>query len=465
MGFANLRSYWNLCWIIIYILLLTLFLWLYPNNLYPLVEREVYGSVLVVYIIIGAGLIYALLNKKLYIFEPLVLVSLMYLAIFVFMPIHDILNHYTTQFGKYIMNGGVRANIIVAISYVAFFVCYYFKKESYRLKIKKRRVNNWHLAREVIKVSLLIWIISFVLYVYYTVSNRGLDLNYIFSLGFYGMQSDELTASSPLAFLNKFGNALAIPYLYICIFSKSKLLKCILLLLTMIVYFINGSRYVMIIFLAGPIIYHYIKRKRSPKIIYTIILLVFLLFSCAFIASMRHEMRAGEGSSAYNNFTIDNMFDPFYSNFTLYKTFYGVVETFPDVHQYQLGRGMILGTLILFIPRAIWPEKPREAICDYIEWSINKRAQISGLAYNNIGEYYVEFGVLGCIFFMGVLGYGCRKMKRLYDSPNRTVNTLILYSVLLPCLFAIINGGWTPMNFYTILFCIFPWFILKRFLN
>ena len=465
MGIVGLRSCWISCWIMIYVLLLIIFFWLFPNDLYPMIERKVYGSIIVVYVIIGGGLIYAVLNKSVYVFEPIVLISLMYLAIFVFMPIHDILNHYTTQYGKYIMNGGVRANIIVAISYIAFFICYYFKQEVYRLKKKKQRIDSWYLKKKVVRIALVIWLISFILYIYYTVSNRGLSLDYISSLRFYIMQDDTLTASSPLAFLNKFGNSLAIPYLYICVFSKSKFLKLVVLLLTLIVYFINGSRYVMIIFLAGPIIYRYIKRKQSPKILYTIVLLVFLLFSCAFIASMRHGMRAGEGSSAYDSFTTNDIFDPFYSNFTLYKTFYGVVETFPDKHQYQLGRGMILGTLILFIPRALWPEKPREAICDYIEWSINKRAQISGLAYNNIGEYYVEFGVLGCVFFMGLLGYGCRKMKRLYASPNKTVNTLILYSVLLPCLFAIINAGWTPMNFYTILFCIFPWFILKRFLN
>lgn len=440
-------------------------IYLYPDCNFPDVEKQTYITITFLYCVIGICMLYAYWTKGVYFFEPIVLITAMYLAIFVFMPIHDIHTKDTLQFGKYVMGGGVKATIIVTISYLSLFICYYYKNEIYGNVIieQKKSCVAFLKAKSIVKAAVVIWFVSFLLYTFYTVSTRGLSLTYIFTLGFSGMQSDSLLATSPLAFLNKFGNALAIPYLYIYIFSKNKILKIIIFTLTMIVYFINGSRYIMIIFLAGPIIYHYTKKNASPSIYRILIALFILLLGCAFIASMRTGMRTGQGSSAYNQFTIDNIFDPFYSNFTLYKTFYGAVEAFPREHPYQLGRGMIIGTIILFIPRALWAAKPSEAIGDYIEWSINKRARISGLAYNNIGEYYVEFGIIGCIVFMGLLGWACRKMKRLYENPQKDVNSLVLYSALYPCVFSIINAGWTPMNFYSILFTIFPWCIIKKY--
>lgn len=451
-----------LFWIVFIVICLN-----FPNNSYNKVERETYKTIIFSYVIFGILLMHSIVIKKAYIFEPIILITAMYMAVFIFMPIHDILAHDTLQHGKYVMDGGVKATIIVTISYVFLYI-FYNNKIVFNKKIKKvidnkdksnnnLKINN---REKVVHVSLIIWGVCYSLFLLYLITYRGLNLKYILSAGLTGSFNENLITSSPLAFLGKFGNCLAVPWVYICVYDRNRLKKIVIGILTMIAYFVNGSRYIMIIFLAGPIVYYYTKKKKSPSIITISIVLFVLLISCAFIAVVRNGVRSG-ASIDFSSFTINDIFFPFYSNFTLYKTFYGTVQVFPSIHPYQLGRGMFLGTLILFIPRAIWPNKPEEAIKDYIEWSINFRARESGLAYNNIGEYYVEFGIIGCIFFMSLLGYICGKIKLLYESKNRNINSLILYSALYPQIFAIINAGWTPANFYTIVFTILPWFFIK----
>lgn len=441
----------------------------YPNSIaYGSLERQTYLAIIFAYIVIGGCLTHAVCIRNMYFFEPILLISAMYLAVFVFMPIHDILANDTLQFGKYVMGGGVKATVILTVSYFALYIGY-----SYKLKIRNDR-SNFKIIKfleipdnkiKIVEfVSTIIWIVSIVLYIIYIVTTRGLSLRYILTAGLSGEYNAELTMSSPLAFLNKFGNSLAVPFLYIWIFSDNKAKKIFILVFTLIIYFVNGSRYIMIIFLAGPLVYHYIKKKKSPSIFTVSLLLCILLITCAFIAVVRVGVRAGN-SFDFSSFTLDDLFNPFYSNFTLYKTFYGVVEVFPKEYPYQLGRGMIFGTLILMIPRAIWHGKPQEAIVDYIKWGINVRASESGLAYNNIGEYYVEFGIIGCIFFMLLFGVVCRRMKDWYNSENRTTTSLVLYSVTYPLIFALINAGWTPANFYTVLFTVLPWFIVNQFLH
>lgn len=453
----------------VYMVLFIIIIALYPSAaIYGEYERQTYISIVIAYLVIGGCLTYSITVKNMYFFEPILLITAMYLAVFVFMPIHDILAQDTLQFGKYIMAGGVKATIIVTISYVALFIGYNYKirfnsSVSNYIIVKCNEIEE-HDKKMVELISTIIWGSCIALYIVYIITNRGLSLKYILTAGLSGGYNEGLVMSSPLAFLNKFGNALAVPFLYICVLSKNKGKKIFILVFTLIVYFVNGSRYIMIIFLAGPVIYKYIKNKKEPSAYKVALALTILLIACAFIAVVRGGVRTGT-SINWSSFTLDDIFNPFYSNFTLYKTFYGAVETFPAEHPFQLGRGMILGTLILMIPRAIWPGKPQEAIVEYIRWSINERASESGLAYNNIGEYYVEFGIIGCIFFMFIFGVVCRRMKEWYLSEVRTTSSLVLYSTTYPLIFALINAGWTPANFYTVLFTIMPWVIINNYIK
>lgn len=117
---------------------------------------------------------------------------------------------------------------------------------------------------------------------------------------------------------------------------------------------------------------------------------------------------------------------------------------------------MILYSLILLIPRAIWPGKPLPQIYDIVGATYGNQAVINGVAYPNLGEYYVEFGVVGIIVCMFILGLFCRYARNLYVKRQGLSLSLVLYSLVYGALFQIIIRGYMPQNFTMMLFLLAP---------
>ena len=81
---------------------------------------------------------------------------------------------------------------------------------------------------------------------------------------------------------------------------------------------------------------------------------------------------------------------------------------------------------------------------------------INGVAYPNLGEYYVEFGVVGIIMCMFILGLFCRYARNLYVKRQGLSLSLVLYSLVYGALFQIIIRGYMPQNFTMMLFLLAP---------
>ena len=81
---------------------------------------------------------------------------------------------------------------------------------------------------------------------------------------------------------------------------------------------------------------------------------------------------------------------------------------------------------------------------------------INGVAYPNLGEYYVEFGVVGIIVCMFILGLFCRYARNLYVKRQGLSLSLVLYSLVYGALFQIIIRGYMPQNFTMMLFLLAP---------
>ena len=132
----------------------------------------------------------------------------------------------------------------------------------------------------------------------------------------------------------------------------------------------------------------------------------------------------------------------------------------PEKHPYTYGATMIVYTLVLIIPRAIWPGKPIPMMKEVVEAVQGATVLKAGAAFPNLGEFYMEFGAIGCVVCMWIFGVLSRKLKILYEDPDNT-NDVILYCTLLPAYMQLIARGYTPSNVYLILFLALPYLVHK----
>lgn len=95
-------------------------------------------------------------------------------------------------------------------------------------------------------------------------------------------------------------------------------------------------------------------------------------------------------------------------------------------------------------------------VYDIVNVTYGNQAVLNGVAYPNLGEYYVEFGVIGIIVCMFVLGLLCRYARNLYVKRQGLSLALVFYSLIYGALFQIIIRGYMPQNFTMMLFLLTP---------
>ncbi len=172
----------------------------------------------------------------------------------------------------------------------------------------------------------------------------------------------------------------------------------------------------------------------------------------------------GKGFSS-EGFTADYIFEKtIFGNFGIYKSYYAVIKTVPDVLPYMYLYVIVIYTLVLAIPRIIWPGKPNNPINDPQLYGINEDAYYGGYAYPNLGEYYYAFGTIGIIIFMGISGYLLANIETKYRFKVIISLDYIIYSILVPATFQVVTRGYTPGNFYLFVALFIPCWCLKRFI-
>ena len=206
----------------------------------------------------------------------------------------------------------------------------------------------------------------------------------------------------------------------------------------------------------------YITKEKRPKGIHVIVTFSLIAFMIGFVGLIRNGVRAGAGINSMDVFSLQTIIDAIFGNFEIFKTYYGIILHIPSEMDFTLGQQMLLYTLIMLIPRVLWPSKPEPIIRQVNTIAVSAYANIAGTAYPYVGEFYQEFGLLGIIFFSAALGHYLGKLKN-YMYRN-DIHSVVLYSSLYPLILQVLIRGYTPSNFYMLLFVILP-VILTKSLN
>lgn len=410
--------------------------------------------------------IYAKVTFDLNIFEPVTMITLIYEGIFVVKPIIDLRAHTMYEHGLSVISGGPKATALFMIGYSVFWCSYYMKHRT--LNINRKPIIYLNNRENIVNLPALygLWLVVYSLCIYCMLT-QGLSLKYIFSFGSEGVRLiDE--SNTALLFLSNFGITLITLWLMILIYSKNGVMKVCTTMLCIVYILMRNARWLMLVFIISPVTFYFLKRKKQPRLIWVVLISAAGLTVFAWMQANRSILAAGGAMQGwgYKGFTLETLLAPLESDLSTYRTFYSMVERYPSQYSYLMGK-TFLYSLILFIPRAIWPGKPDNPVRDMIENSLNKKARVSGTAVANIGEFYANFGLLGIVVFMYLLGWIAASLKKNMfhnDDEELTQNETdrqIAYSILFPLLFQWIARGNFSGNLYLTVFALLP-FIVKR---
>lgn len=430
--------------------------------LMPLNENTIYYStVLLAYAFAVFVIGFILAKRKIYMFEPLVMVSLLYFFIMIIRPLQDMITGDILTDGVYTYDGCIKGTLVFCISFFSFIVGYELKNRKKNPGVgSESQVKNIRIGKQELVICLVIWTFSYLMVLLYLFS-QGKDLIYILSFGLFGNVNDALY-NSKFKFLAQFSFSAIAPWFIYLVYGKKKIIKIVLSVLTVNLFLIRGTRIVLLGVLLVPVIYHYIKNGKVPKITTIVMIGVSILILFSIIQYSRYSMRHGYGMDAVQTYTLQSVFNVFNADFTTYKQLYGVVVQYPARHEYTYGRQMFLFTITQFIPRAIWPTKPDGVLFEVLSNSVTERVALTGVAFPNFGEYYYEFGIVGCVVFQFILGRLFSEATRLYSRKNISSMDIIQYAILYVVMFNTIIRCNTSSAVFNYLFGIAPIFLIKK---
>lgn len=417
-----------------------------------------YGILLLAYFIDGGITFFMWSSGKIKFFDPFTIISFLYMMIFIIYPMYDYTQLNVYKSGIDTSSGCIKGTIIFMVSYLFFCIGYSFSnvkdKGHHYFKIIERLSSS-----EMTSIALICWIISFAGAMSGQMS-RGFSWNFILSLGAVG-QDDILVNSSSggLLFLLMLIPTMIVSEVMILNYSKSPLLKMVTFILTFVFLFMRGGRMLMIDLVAAPAILWYLKRKQSPsaRTVCTAFAAAIVLFAVLQVARIDISQGQDFRANLMNNiFSLETYMSVFDSDFSTYKVYYGIVNTFPDQYDFLYGRGMIGYTIALIVPRALWPDKPDAPEREVVYDAMGQEAMDNGNAYPNIGIFYSEFGILGTVILMFLYGVIMSKSRKLYKIESESA--LILYACLWPFCFQLTTRSFSNAV-YTLLFGFLPIFI------
>lgn len=420
--------------------------------------RESYFAFMVAGLYFSASILLANARRRIYLFEPYVMVTAVYMLVYFFAPLLMFSIGETARYGVDVAKYGMAGTLLVVLGHIAFSFGYFVRGKSGGDKTKAP-LYQAPVHRELLaKGAHIIWMVSAFLVIFYHIG-RGFSLEYILSGGLAGA-SDAGISEGRLQFLSYFSYSMISAWLAAACFGHNKVFKLASYVLTIILVFFGGTRAAILIPLLSPFVLSYLKRKKAPSLLAIGLAALCLIVLFAVMQVARVGIRTGSGFSIVGE-TLVSLFEPFRAEIDDFKAFYAVLGVVPAKHDYLLGSTMIGYSLVILIPRALWPGKPYPETYEIVRLAFGDYAVKAGVAYPALAEYYVEFGTVGVVVCMLICGILCRRMKRLYLRADGVSLSMLMYSVLLPALFQFVIRGYMPQNFTMVLFLIAPLIILR----
>lgn len=402
-------------------------------------------------------------SKKIDFFHPYHIFFVFYICIFFITPLILINEQRTTCVGKDIMGGCIPGTIFTILALFSYSIGYVHTKNKNN-HLKALSISKANPKRILLHTYLLLSILLVISLA--IIASSGKSLSYILTLGQGTYKVQEQNILSTAGFLNNLLFCLLVPWFILCIYEKKKWILFFFTYLILAIYFSFGFRFITYIMIIGFSIIYFRKRNKTPSIKYIIIMICSLLMFSVILGNVRDSMRVGEKQN-FNGFNESNIAYTLESNFNIYQTYYGVIDKYfhdtSDEFHFYYGRITIIDPISIWIPRLLWPEKPTtaplgESMAKCISPDVIYKVMMSS---PNLTEYYLDFGIIGIIFFSYLIGFISKKMLSFYNSDS--VLKIIFYSLYCGFMIQVINRGYTAMLGTLFVFLIIPLFTYKKY--
>lgn len=419
------------------------------------------GAVFSVLVLVKYG------RSGIYLFEPFTIITLVMVLVYLVAPIFQFAAGSTARYGVDVVDYCVPASSLVMLGYFTFFLGYEFPLGRKRNRQHRAGVGftepQGPLAEKLGRWCYWIWAGAYLLNLFYYL-RKGFNLVYIITGGLSGAETNDFLAEESLAFLAYSKFLLLGAWIVIYAYGENKAIKVVLYALTLLCMLLGGGRATLLIGILAPVVLYFARNKKSPKGSSVIIALLALIALFAFMQVARTGIRTGSGIDMAG-VSLDELLNPFYAEIDDFKSFYALLGTVPSKHDFLYGSQMIGYSLVLLVPRAIFPAKPYPSIYDLVYLSLGDQAVLNGNAYPAIGEYYVEFGIVGVVVCMWLLGVISRRLTGCYLYSKGKSLAMLAYAIVYPSLFSFVIRGYMPQNFTMVLFLLMPLVVCRLLQN
>lgn len=409
-----------------------------------------------------------LYNKgKTDIFSPIVFVSAIYILMFFITPMYDIYVGETSVFGVTdLFNYGVKGSLVAFLGFWSFILFYLLKYQPINFTEKDEFAYELpvSLKQNIEHLVLFAWTVDLCLGIFIVAITQGSSISYILSFGLIGNSTAFETTTTTLGFIGQFTRSIVTLYLIYFSVSNNKIGKIVLFILTAGLETINGFRYMIVILVFSLFLFHHMKEKKKISGLTLVGIVALLAIVVGVVGYTRNSVRTGFGIQM-SGFTIQSILDAVLGNFRIYKSYYSVIKAVPAMTNYIYFDQILIYTLVMAIPRAIWPGKPLNPGTEAQLYGMNAIAVASGFAYPCLGEYYYGFGTIGVIVFMGMLGAWQAKNSNKYRRNAVTELDFVIYCISVPLMLQLLIRGYTPSNFYLILSLFIPYWIFNSYIR
>jgi oligosaccharide repeat unit polymerase len=389
------------------------------------------------------------------VFEPINIIALTYIQIFVVAPWVWLVQGRTSWFGYPAIHNLQKASLLFLVGYLAFFWGYCIHS-----KYKLNKTVNVHFLDEtcrrlVVKMAIFVMTVALAGSVFNSYIS-GKNLLFTLTLGrVTGEGSIDFQAdiSAKLLFVTMFINLLIPAFMLLYAFQKkNRWLLGPVFVLILLFNLASGFRYRVLLLVFAPLLYNFLKNNKRPKLLSIAVFIVIAFAIVTVIGAWRTGIRTGSEFTTLNSSVL---LDAYMPNVEIFFPFYRILDVIPQSYPYTLGRGYLY-VFTITVPRTLWPEKPYPPMQDILTLAFGRQGMLSGPAYPNIGEFYIEFGLIGILVGMLIFGYFARWTASLYKNTDRSVFSKIGYSILFPYFLQIVCRGYFPQIFLESLFTFGP---------
>ena len=414
-----------------------------------------FACVCILALFISITLYKSFTSKSYYEFwSPLTFVCLVYLYYVIVNPINFALQGRVDFLGLNLISAADSAWLGAFLSFFSL----WFGFRIYHKKISKTSLFNFQLpSSKLPKAGLILFGLGLAFWVY----TRGFQLNV------FAVDNDRefVTGGLSMYFVNGISFFIAAVSFLFLNYLKRRNTKYFLwfiipLLLVIITYLTQGSRFRLVYLVIALATVFYLYRKRRPNPI------LWLGFGIGFyllmgVIEVTRNYSRGLDLTKLEQYSVEDISNNASNESRVFFFSGEVINTVSDTNSYIYFEP-VYTAILMPIPRVFFPWKPDAEYLNDIQLQI-LGTDATGAAFLNYAEYYYAFGWFGILFFSFIMGVLLKYFWCNYLQNKENLLAIVSLGLINGLVYVLISRGYMAQQFFSYMyFIVIPLWLAKK---